>query len=141
MNVYSQIRDYVKSMIREVNPKIKEHNQPHTGENIGAFQAENSYYLRVLSIPITQSQGDHIYEIPVEIEIVAKSGKDILLKHDQLLYDATCIASKVVAKKNYLDNYSNVEAQSISPEAIGTNEEWTKVTISLSFSVYIEDDN
>jgi hypothetical protein len=128
-------------MVREVNPKIKEHNQPHTPENIGAFQIDNSYYLRFLSIPVTQSQSDHLYEIPVEVEIVAKAGKDLLLRHDSLLYDATCIASKIAAKKNYLSNYSNVAALSINPDAVDTNDEWTKVTISLSFSVYIEDDN
>lgn len=141
MNVYSQIRDYVKSMVREVNPKIKEHNQPHTAENIGAFKLENSYYLRFLSVNITQSQCDHIYSIPVEVEIITKSGKDLLQRHDNVMFDATCIASKVAAKRNYLDNYSNVEIQGITPEAIDTNDEWTRVTILMAFVVYIEDDN
>jgi hypothetical protein len=138
MNIYSQIRDYVKSMVREVNPKIKEHNQPHTPENIGAFKYDDSYYLRFLPVASIISSGYVTLQIPVEIEVGKKSGSKPNESHDEILCDATNIFMRLIQKTNYSATFNDIQPGSISPEPIATNEQWTKVTLSVTINLIYE---
>lgn len=138
MNVYSQIRDYVKSMVREVNPRIKEHNQPHTAENIGAFKYDNTYYMRFLPVSTVNANGFITLEVPVEIEIGAKSGSKPNESHDELLCDATNIFMRLIQKTNYTTQFNDIVPGAISPEAVSGNEQWTKVTVSVTINLIYE---
>lgn len=138
MNVYAEIRDYVKTIVREVNPKIKEHNQPHTPENIGAFKYDNAYYLRFLPVSSVNANGFLTLEIPVEIELGAKSGVRPIDSHDELLCDATNVFMRLIQKSNYTTQFNDVVPGSISPEAVASNEQWTKVTVSVTINLIYE---
>ena len=139
MNVVKEIRDYVKLKAREISPRINESQNPHNDNNVGQMKLDRSYFLRFVSTPVTQGQGNHSYTFNVEIEIIGKGGVNANETHDKVMCDAVGLGTTLVNKQDYSNKFNSVTITSITPTPIDGNERFTKVTISASFLAIIKD--
>lgn len=139
MNIYSEIRDYVKTAIREINSSYKEHNQAHTPDNIGSFEWNNVFFVRFNTIPFSQGSGFSTLQIPITVEFGHKGGSKPIEAHDEVLCVATDLAFKLGSPLRYTGKFESVTIDSITPEPVSTNDRWTKIslsaTINLSYQV------
>jgi len=137
MNIVTEIRDYIKTTYRKINPRAKEVNFPHSPDQVGTFDFNNTFYTRFLNVPVSKSSGYNVLIIPVEVEFSAKAGSDSIQEHDKIMCEAIQFASKLVKESNYNNNnISNITVTSINPESVLGNELWTKITVSANFEVF-----
>ena len=139
MNIIKEIRDYVKLKAREISPRINESQNPHNDNNVGQMKLDKSYFLRFLSTPVTQGQGNHFYNFSTEIELIGKGGSNANEIHDKVMCDAVSLGVALVDPQGYANKFNSVTITNILPGPIEGNERFTKVTISASFLAIIKD--
>jgi hypothetical protein len=138
MNQFTQIRNYIREAIREINPRIKEHNEAHTSDNVGAFAYDNYYFVRFNPIIPIEQNDLVIYPFSVEIEFGRKAGHEPIDAHDAVMCDALNLSFKLTNKTRYASLFNRVTTNQILPETLASNQSWTKVTISTNIELYFK---
>ena len=136
MNPISAIRNYVKKAVREIDAQYKENNFVHTPDNVGAMKFDKVFFTRFNSIAVARQQQFNSITIPVDIEINAKAGADMIAAHDKILCDSIALSVTITDRQRFNDLFNGVEVTSITPEEVLSNERWTKVTIAANFEIF-----
>lgn len=135
MNIITVIRDYIKTCVREIDSNYIENNFVHTPDNVGAMKFDKSFFTRFNTLSVARSQSYNTIILPVDIEINAKAGSDMIAAHDKILCDSINLSAKLTDRTRIHSSFVGVEVTSISPEEVLNNQRWTKVTISANFQI------
>lgn len=135
MNVVTEIRNYIKSCVREIDSQYKENNFVHTPDTVGAMKFDKAFFTRFNPVSVARGQSYNTLNFPVDIEINAKAGADMIAAHDKILCDSINLSVKLTNRERIGYSFVGVEVVSITPEEVLNNQRWTKVTIAVNFEI------
>ena len=133
----NEIRTYFKSVIKEVEPDLKEHKEYYTSSNITDSKIEDTYFLTIGSMASQLVDTDYVATFDVTVEIWKNGDKDIVTKLDKAYCNAIEIMSNLQSQKriSQLGYIKSVVGVGIENEAVENNDNTGKFT--LQFAVIV----
>ena len=129
-----EIRSYFKGVIQEVDPDLSQHQEYFTSVNIADSQLEDTYFLQMGAISSSRENTDINGEVTVTLEIFKNGYTDVIDKLDNAYCKALEIQAKLMDQNrvDQLDFIKQVIGDSITPEAVDSNDNLAKFVLSFT---------
>ena len=128
---YSKVRSYIKQQIKLEFPKLKEHREAFSYENIPQTDLDKSYHIGFGNVSVTQDDNWVEDSMSATVTIFKRGYNQTAQALDDVMEIANCIRLRVIDPKALLtDNILSAETLSITPEPFdGSNDDTIKVSI------------
>lgn len=134
----SEIRDYFKQVISEIDSDLKEHSSPVNSDNIDGLNIEDTYFISIGEMRSNREDTTILSEINVSVSVFESGLSDEINRYDS----GYCKALDIQALSMYqgrisqTDFLKSVESNAILPETVDSNDNLYKFTIQ--FTVRLE---
>ena len=132
-----EIREYFKQVVYEVEPDYRQHDEYFISDNIADSNLDCTYFLRIGDMSNARIDSNYSAQFAVTLELW-KNGKDeVINRLDKAYCDAIEVMTKASdqTRLSQLTYIKSVLGNSISSEAIETNDNSGKFTIQFTVSV------
>tara|TARA_R110000787_G_scaffold90544_1_gene191071 strand:- start:345 stop:770 length:426 start_codon:yes stop_codon:yes gene_type:complete len=139
----NEIRTYFKSVIKEVEPDLKEHKEYYTSSNIPDSKIEDTYFLKIGNMSGQRIDNNYTATFDVTLEIWKNGDKDIITKLDKAYCNAIEIMTNLQDQRRLtqLEFMKEVSGVSIENEAIESNDNAGKFTLNFNVLVSYDTNN
>jgi hypothetical protein len=133
----SEIREYFKTAINEVDSSYKQHKEYFTSDNVSDANLEDTYFLKIGTMVNRRIDSDYQATFAVTIELWKNGRKDII----NILDKAYCNAIEIMTKSEDQTRISQTESiksiigTTIEPDAVESNDNVAKYTLQFDVTV------
>jgi hypothetical protein len=133
----SEIRSYFKTVIKEIEPDLKEHKQYYTSSNIPDGKIEDTFFLKIGNMASQRIDSSYTASFDVTVEIWKDGDKDIITKLDKAYCNAIEIMNNIQdqTRVDQTKFMKSVVGTGIDNEAVESNDNAGKFT--LQFTVLV----
>jgi hypothetical protein len=131
-----EIRDYITSVLKEIDSSFDISEQPNTPEGIGASRHDKIFWLNLNSLDVEYSSNFYTDNYSLTLELASKSGRYPQESHDFLWCKAIEFRDLAMTREKLEENsFDNLQITNISPSNLSDNELWTKLTLNMTISL------
>ena len=132
----SEIRSYLKAVIREVNTDLKSHNHTTISDNISDTQLENTYFINIGSASSGTINTDIETIFDVNVEIFKNGFNDAINNYDNGYCQAIDIQAKAMDQSRLLQDgfMKDVNSSGVDVDSISNNDNTYKYTIQFKIT-------
>ena len=133
----SEIREYFRNVVNIVDSDLKELDQVFVDTTIGNTRLDNTYYLEIGEMSIEEIDSQLQGEISVVVKLYKHGYNDLVTNFDETYCKAINVhtTAQVFTRSKNGDYIRSVEASSIVPEPIDSDENSMSFTINFSVKV------
>jgi hypothetical protein len=139
----SEIRTYFKTILKEIEPDLKEHKEYYTSSNIPDSKIEDTYFLKIGSMSNQKIDTNYSATFDVTLEIWKNGDKDIITKLDKAYCNAIEIMTNMQDQRRLKQTefMKEVLGVSIANEAVESNDNAGRFTLNFTVLVSYDTDN
>jgi hypothetical protein len=132
----NQIREYIKAMILEADPDLKENTSAFYDGDIGETILDSSYQISINSLNKTFRTDYTERTMAVMISIFGLGYRSEIVNYDFLLDRAICIEDKILDLQNFanVETISNITSNGIEASRLPSNDDAFKIDINLTLT-------
>lgn len=132
-----EIRSYFSSVINEVDQDLRSHYRFFTGEDIGAFAKEDTYFMQIGELITNRNDSDMTGSIQVNLYFWKNGYSDEIGNIDKAYCNAIEMQAKLMDQKriDQLDFIKGVDGNSIIPTPAASNSNLAQ--FNLQFTVRV----
>jgi hypothetical protein len=130
----SEVRAYLKSSIRAIDPRLKANKSAFYDGDIGEKIIDKSYQIELNNIVLNSRSGHKEDEFDAVISIFGKGYRTETENYDDLLDKSICIRDYIIEIKNFtgVANIINIVANGVSASQLQNDENAFKIDINLT---------
>lgn len=139
----SDLRSYIKSQVKAVDPDLIENNSAFYLSDIGETLIDRSYQIEINNVVNELRDSHREYVADIVISIFGYGYQDEIARYDDLLDKAICIMDNVIELQNFSKQFNiiDIQANNISSEQLSGDDNGFKIDINLQLRIaYIRED-
>ena len=133
----NEIRSYFKSVIAEVDPDLKQHEQYFISSNISDTKKEDTYFLKIGNLTTLLQDTNFTGEFAVELQVWKNGNNDVINRLDTAYCNAIEIQAKLMdnSRIDQLDFIKGVNGISIEVLPVEDNDNLAQFTLQFTVTV------